>query len=493
MIVHAKSYFGRAGTCWCCLLAFTVQWGISPVGAGEAASSAKPPDIVVIMIDTLRADRLGCYGNPLDTSPTIDAIAARGVLFADAVAPAPWTCPSVASVFTALYPARHGVMDHEGRYAREDDHAVTDVLDMQHVTLAEGLSGAGYQTAAFVANRWLQDKFGYAQGFEHYDLVTARQTYPSGQKVNEQVAAWLPNRDPARPVFLYVHYMDAHGPYNAPAEYRSRFVTPLSADDQRGKLTELPENVRGFDARRLIDADRSLLKYREYWLARYDAGVRYCDDHVSALAKLLTDAAIWEDATVVIVADHGEEFGEHQGNGHGFSLHAHQLQAALVFRAPWIKEPRRIDATVSLVDLATTLWDLAEIDVPVATDGRSLLPILQGSEPPTSAVAFGQAVKRRPEIVSAQIDGRKLIFDLNANSSAYYDLRADALEQAPADGPADEVSMQLRANLMAWVSRTRALSPPKTPPPRVEIDPETERLLKSLGYLQDPDDEVEGD
>lgn len=460
--------------------------------AGDIVADITPrrPDIVVIMIDTLRADQLGCYGNTLGTSPTIDAIAAEGVRFSDAVATAPWTCPSVASVFTSLYPARHGVIDHEGRYTDDDDELVTDVLAENLETLAEGLRDAGYQTAAFVGNRWLQPVFGFSQGFETYDLVTVRKFYPPGRKINEEIAAWLPKRDANRPLFLYVHYMDVHGPYNAPAEYRRTFVEPLVDRLKRGELTPLPDHVRGLDPRRLIDVERSLFRYREYWIARYDAGVRYVDDHVASLRDTLTQTGIWKDATVVILADHGEELADHGGGGHGFSLHGHQLQIPLTFRAPWITTPGRIDATVSLVDVAPTLWDLAGADAPVGLDGRSLLPLIKGTELPRSEVAFAQAVKRMPNIVSAQIDGRKLIFDTTAGQWQYYDRRTDPTEHQPLATAPDDVAAQLRPALTKWVTQSQAAVQPAVP--HAAIDPETARLLKSIGYLQDAED-VEAD
>lgn len=467
--------------------AITLAVACAPAFAEDAP--ARKPDIIVIMIDTLRADRLGCYGNPLETSPTLDAIAEEGVLFTDAVAPAPWTCPSIASVFTSLYPSRHRVFDHEGRYARSDNHAVTDVLGNEHVTLAEGLRTAGYETAAFIANRWLQPEFGFAQGFDTYDMLTARSAYPPGKKVNKNVAAWLAGRDTTKPLFLYVHYMDVHGPYNSPAQYRAQFVEPLAERLEQNALRKLPDTFRGFSERRVDDLDMNLRRYVDYWVARYDAGIRYCDDHVAELKQMLTDAGIWNDATVVVVADHGEELVDHGGSGHGYNIYGHQLQVPLVFRGPWVSGPRRISATVSLVDLAATLWELAATIVPVVLDGRSLVPILSGAEPARSTVAFGQAVKKRPDLVSAQMDGRKLILNLTNNVPQYYDLRTDANEQAPSDEPPDNVAAQLRVAITRWVGQSaQAAQAAEPPPPRVEIDPETERILKSLGYLQDADE-----
>lgn len=452
--------------------------------AGQTSGAAGRPDIIFIMIDTLRADHLGCYGYPRQTSPAIDEIAAESLVFTDAVAPAPWTMPSMASIFTSLYPGTHRVADHKGQFRKPGDRTVTDVLADSFTTLAEGLTRAGYQTVAFVANPWLHKTFGYGQGFQLYAVRPVWQT--PGLLLNAGALQWLEQRDTSKPFFLYLHYIEVHAPYNGPAEFRQAFAEPLDEMARRGALTPLPPqlwNFKGFGKQRLRDVDPLLARYVEYWVARYDAGIRDCDGHIGGLYRGLKQLGVWEKSFVVITSDHGEELVEHGGSGHGENLHAHQLQVPLIIHTPWHSAPARIKASVSLLDIAPTLWDLAGAEIPEQAQGRSLLPMIRDPAARKPSIAFAEGVKRQPSLVSAQYGGRKLVTDIEGGKPRYYDLRTDPLERRPANAPTDEVAASLRAALDVWLQRTRSQAAPAAP--QTTIDPETERQLRSLGYLGD--------
>ena len=201
------------------------------------------------------------------------------------------------------------------------------------------------------------------------------------------------------------------------------------------------------------------------------------------LYRALKELGVWQKSFVVIASDHGEELVEHGGSGHGLNLRAHQLQVPLIIHTPWDIEPAKVDASVSLVDIAPTLWDVAGAKIPEQAQGRSLLPMIRDPAARKASVAFAEGVKRLPSRVSAQYLGRKLVTDMEGGQPRYYDLRSDPAEQRPSAVPTDDVSANLEVALNVWLRRTRAQALPKAP--QTTIDPETERQLKSLGYLSD--------
>ena len=210
-----------------------------PPRIGLLPEGVEKPDLILIVIDALRADRLGVYGHPGGLSPTIDAIAAEGVTFDYCVSTAPWTAPSMASLFISYYPGVHKttkyrVVSKDGEKFRK---ASQSVLSDEFHTLAEILSLNGYQTAGFCANTMLRKRQGFAQGFEYFNTRFAANTV-RGEVVNRAAFQWLEKeRDPNRPLFLYLHYMDVHGPYNAAPRFMEPLVEPLEAKPNKQALT----------------------------------------------------------------------------------------------------------------------------------------------------------------------------------------------------------------------------------------------------------------
>ena len=172
----------------------------------------EPPNLILVVADTLRADYLGFYGFDGDVSPILDRLAAESVVFENCFSQAPWTKPSAASLLTSLYPGTHGLTDHEGGYGSEEPR--TSVLPDSAVTLAEILGERGYRTGAFVANSFLARDYGFAQGFDVYDDYAAPAETPADE-ILVHAGRWLEHSDQDRPFFLYVHLMDVHWPYDA--------------------------------------------------------------------------------------------------------------------------------------------------------------------------------------------------------------------------------------------------------------------------------------
>ncbi|HYD47752.1 MAG TPA: sulfatase, partial [Terriglobales bacterium] len=300
---------------------------IALAGCRSEVPSGKRPAVVIAMIDTLRADYVGAYGFAGPISPAIDRIAAEGVVFESCSAPAPWTKPSIASLFSGLEPEVHQVLTEQGKYRErgkagesERFNVLADDID----TLAEAFQSAGYRTAAFVANPWIRPELGFAQGFdEFHGDENAAQAEPGtkfpGGVVLDQLRDFLVRRPQEKPVLLYLHFMEVHGPYDAPEEdYRAI----VSSDSLGPPQPLLPVRFKLMPPylRTASWVDEAEAKDVRTWRARYAAGVRVVDRHIATLRQQLEQAGIWDDAIVVVTSDHGEQLYDHQGWDHGYSL-----------------------------------------------------------------------------------------------------------------------------------------------------------------------------
>ncbi len=321
------------------------------------------PNVILITIDTLRADHLGCYGYERPTSPFIDSLADEGTRFADASAPAAWTKPSTGTILTGLYPSRHGALYHGSSLQVPEGER----------TLAEAFSERGYATAGFVSNPNVKKIFAFDRGFEEFfdspvedtiTLAAIRESMFGGivmmlsrhqfnwkyendiQSVNQHVLAWLESNQ-NQPFFLYVHYIDPHIPYTPPVEYEREF----SRDYEGFPLFN--------ERKRLVGMDR------------YDGEIRYTDDGIRTLAEKLDELGIRGKTNIVITSDHGEEFFEHEVLGHGFSLYQPVIHVPLIANGPSVVPGRVVEAPVQIVDLAATVLDLVDGDVPKFGDGSS--------------------------------------------------------------------------------------------------------------------------
>lgn len=354
------------------------------------------PDIVLISIDSLRADHVQCYGYPKATSPTIDRIAAEGLRFANAISASSWTLPSYTSLFSGLYCATHGVIDQNLR------------LSDRVVTLPEVLKNAGYRTAGFYGAPYLYPAFGFGRGFDLYascrtrrdrsDLNDGEKRRPeveglrpasevSGPRTVEMVTEWLDDVDD-RPFFLFIQLFDVHYDYNPPHEYARAFgAGPAGMLDSSHAMRNSAIN-RDMPKREL-----------EHLIALYDGEIRFTDENISKILGELDRRGRLDSSVVVITADHGEEFFEHGNKGHGASLYDEVLRVPLVFR--WrgqIPSGRVVGDQVRLIDVMPTLASLAGAPLPADVQGRDLNPLLRGEsmepEPALCEVAISRGGPR---------------------------------------------------------------------------------------------------
>ncbi len=314
------------------------------------------PNVLLVCIDTLRADALGSYGADLDASPSLDRIARRGVVFEAAYSTASWTKPSVPSLLTGLLPFDHGVL--------QAGHSGSDVLDDSIVTLAELLQGAGYATGAFVENAHLIDRYsGLAQGFDTYVEEAG-----TALGVTDRFFSWLES-GVRKPFFAYVHVLDTHLPYTPNA---GAFDDP--ADTAR--FAEWGMDGSGWKlVRRALEDGTAKLSAKDTARLRrwYQAEVRWTDAVLGRTFELLEARGLLENTVLIVTSDHGEGFLEHGSIDHGYGPYAELVHVPLLVAGPVVGTGgRREQAHVSLIDVVPTIAEAAGIAPPEGLPGRSL-------------------------------------------------------------------------------------------------------------------------
>jgi arylsulfatase A-like enzyme len=322
----------------------------------------KGPNVLLVVVDTLRADRLGAYGNDRGLTPFLDQLAKKGVVFRNAYAASSWTVPSVASIFTSRFPSQHRVTTFDSK------------LPAREVTLAEKLQDAGYDTGGFSANIRLDRTLGYGQGFRRWvpdgGWTHVKEIKVRGDRLRSDALAWLRPRaektPSSPPRFLYLQYLEPHGPYDPPEPYRSRFGHGAPGVDV-AKANHLALTIAFKDLRAdEVDVLESL----------YDGEVASVDAQLRALFAALEERGFLDDAVVVVTADHGEEFKEHGFMTHGHDLYNETVRVPLIVLAPGVEGGRVIEDNVSLVDVAPTILDLVGLPKQPTFEGRSLVPLM---------------------------------------------------------------------------------------------------------------------
>jgi arylsulfatase A-like enzyme len=343
------------------------------LGCAQGAPPDPRPNVLLITIDTLRADRLGSYGYELDTSPHIDALAAQGVLFERAIAAAATTAPTHASIMSAKYVREHsiGPINHRTRLA-----------DATH-TLAETFRAAGWATGAVVGNMTLARRTGLDQGFQHYDdeMPSQDAIRPSiyektARETTARAQEWLRAQGP-EPFFLWVHYQDPHGPYAPPESHRGRFRIPPRAGERPLPVLRVDSGEGGIPAYQALE-DLSLPSQYE---ASYADEIFFADEGIGALLQAVDGHPSRRRAVVLLTADHGESLGEaRRFFVHGFSTTPQLAHVPMLLRAPGIEPERRADP-VHHVDVMPTLLELAGIEAPDGLSGLALGPFLRDGAP----------------------------------------------------------------------------------------------------------------
>lgn len=436
----------------------------------------RDPNVLIVVIDALRPDHLGCYGYARETSPTLDALARRGVLFADATSPSSYTRAAVPAIFASVHPAAHGVFS-QGRQV--------EMLSDEYVTLAEALKARGYRTAAFMPNPSLHRSFNFVQGFDLYDddfpigEGPAHEVYETARKIQDRALRWLRN-DRKKPFFAYLHYRDAHGPYVPPPPYDRMFPTtgegrPLTPAEIRSQ----PLDVRR--PRRFRDLDS--------YIGQYDGEIRYTDDRLAEFLATLKTEGFLDDTVLFVTADHGEAFLEHGTWTHGTDVHEEQTRVPLLLVLPEAKHAgRRVEAPVQTIDIYPTILALLGAEIPAALQGKSLLDAIEGGGDSRRPVFSEARVPRnkRPagwgQMVAVRADGWKLIYNRTKRRAELYHLAEDPAEKTDLIAREPEKARELVRLLRAFDQDNARRSHWRQGQEGLPDDVVEE--LRSLGYVQ---------
>ena len=426
-----------------------------------AGPEPRPRSVLLIVVDTLRADHLGLYGYTRPTSPALDARAVRGVVFERAFASSSWTLPSFGSLYTGRNPAAHGA----GTRLDPGPKPNFAPLPADLPVLAETLRSAGFATAALVENPFLHPAFGVARGFGTYRyLFRGFKVPPRADRMVEAALRWLSARD-QRPFLLLLHLMAPHAPYDPPPDVRGRFTAGYTG------VLRLP--FAGFGPRipqSVIEspADRDFIE------GAYDEELLGVDRALAPLFDALERKAFGERLLVIFTSDHGEELFDHGSLEHGHTLHEELLRIPLVVWAPGVR-PARVDAPVSHVDLLPTILDALGVSPPAGLAGVSLWPLLGGGAPPPERVLVSEKMLYGPERRAWLRWPWKAIVTEGAAPVLYQ------LDRDP--GEAVDVAAEHAAELAALRAVGEAAAAAQSVAPHAAaIDAATRAQLESLGY-----------
>jgi len=425
---------------------------------------ANVDNLVLVTIDTLRADHVGSIGYKRPTTPNIDRLALESALFTQAIAQSSWTRASMASVMTGLYPTTVGLTCHNFRVPEKH----CDLLPQAAVTLAEVLQRSGFRTASIVANINVDAAFGFDQGFDELTVVSSglaaddpdwrvhNDWYDrTTRKVTDHALEWVAARGGEdRPFFLNLHYLDPHHPYDPPEPHREAFDVADYDGDPRSREAQ----------------------------ALYDGEIRHVDQQFQRLLDLLEREGLASRTMVVVISDHGEEFHDHGSLLHGFTMYDEQVRVPLIVRVPGLTDSGDVvGQQVRLIDLMPTVLELLGAPIDTAVQGSSFVPLLHGESMPERPALSEWGY--RP-YVSWRAPPWKLIYDIDADSSVLYNLDDDPreLRDVAKEQP------KLVATMMREMTRTlsEAIEAGKSlTSERGEVELTAEQIdqLSALGYV----------
>jgi arylsulfatase A-like enzyme len=478
------------------------------------------PNIILVSIDTLRADHMGSYGYWRASSPHLDALAKENILFEDTYAPSSLTAPSHVSLFTSLYPLSHRILGNSDTYSYSRDI----------VALAEVLKSHGYKTAGFSGGGQVSEIQGFSRGFDHWSEM--RNIVPHLPHVKE----WL-SKNTEEKFFLFFHFYDVHGPYpvrknfaelyrnigyidelndrvdriwaeknSQPISYEQlsiqnkidlgilKKIGSLSTKNAKQNFPQLAkdEDILLMEWQKTPDFERQ----RQLMIDSYDAGIKYTDFHLDRFFSFLKSLDLWESTLLIVTSDHGEEFMEHQIFGHGKSLYETLLHVPLIMKMPisFGGMTRRVSGLTELIDIMPTVLDMLDIPLGGQMQGESLLPHVLGKKKDGKKMVFASLDEKDTEVKrSIRTERwRYMIFDKDfSDRDKFFDVQSDPLEHTNLFGEKIEGMQTLKSELLKHMRECTALYNAKYSQNRKSIDDYPEELrekrlevLRSLGYIR---------
>lgn len=459
--------------------------------------ASRPPNVLLISVDSLRMDHVSAYGyrSPLSpaerTTPAVERLAAEGALFTNAMTSTSWTLPSHMALMTGMSDTLHGVVDN----ARTLDPAIT--------TLAERLKARGYTTGGFFTGPNLHPAFGFDHGFDAYQNATGEELPDelfgrsdedtnallkvhnrshhgiTSPQVTQAGSRWLAEAAAGEePFFLFMHYWDPHYNYEAPEDYVERFDPDYTGDSNPGNF------IYGHE----VQTPRDM----QHVLAAYDAEIRFTDDHITHLLDQLDELGIADETLVVFTADHGDEFYEHGKKGHQRNFFSESIRIPLAMRLPGaIPEGVVVEPLVRIQDIAPTILELTDTALFGYEDGVSLVDLMHGQGESPGPQALELYLPRRDVHLSGlRRTDMLVVWDHITESGEYYDLRVDALEQRPVAftdlATSDKLPIRLLREQLVELEERRANVPRTQGHGDLDLDtmdPKLRADLEANGYL----------
>lgn len=415
----------------------------------EPASAARGKDVILVMIDTLRADHLSTYGYEKPTSPELTEFAQGATRYQRAYAQAPWTAPSVASLLTSRYPREVGV--------RQLPRALTS----ETRTLAHVLSERGYWTEAIFSNRFICSRYGHHLGFDHYDeRYLSKHGMVSSHLITDLALERVREADPDRPLFLYVHYFDPHYDYVLQPGFE------LGAGDYGTGVGQRSMSFFGLRTQPAV-TEWDMVRAR----ALYDSEIAFTDHHVGRLLTGLRALGRFDDAVVIVVADHGEEFLDHGDIGHSLTLYEEVVRVPLLIKAPGQRAAKVVDDPVALLDVAPTALDLAGLSPEARFRGASLREGSHGFPIFTSTFHYSDEI-------SVILGQHKAIVDYDKHTFMLFDLQTDPFEQRSLVAERPELAASLLQQVEDWNEGPFEFDRAQ----RVNLSEEEKAVMRALGY-----------
>jgi arylsulfatase A-like enzyme len=443
--------------------------GVSETELPATFDPVNRSNVVLIVVDTLRKDRLGCYGHSRSTSPNIDALARRGVRYERAFAHAPWTTPSIGALLTSQYPSVLQIVEEPNK------------LKQRFVLLSEVLQEAGYQTGAAISHSFLDTTYQFNQGFDMFDQSNIMELHPDEEQVSSpgvaSAAVKFIEENASRPFFLFAHFFDPHYHYLRHAQFDFAKEVGYS-----GSLDPMTSYEKMAPLLRSGHTQEEL----EFLRALYDGEIAFTDQYVGEILNKLEELEIDDRTMIIFTADHGEEFMERGYFGHAMQLFNEAVNVPLIVKYPADSEGAALQGTVSqlnvgLVDLYPTVLDTLGVSIDHPIMGRNVLDDDYAERNDESLIFIENSrFMTRRAVVQGDL---KLVYDLQADRYSLFDFAADPLEKTDLIDVRTEDAAPLRAALVEWMEQMIEFELLDGGPEAVELSPQQIKILKGIGYL----------
>ena len=409
-------------------------------------SDVEKPNVILLTLDTLRADHLACYGYPDVRTPNLDSLARRGVLFEQAATNSPLTLPAHCSILTGMYPTYHGVRIN-GNTA----------LNEEQMTIAEVLSAQGYQCGAFIGAFVLDGRWGLKQGFQHYDDQFDLKKYKHidlgavqrpGNEVIDAALDWL-DEQKSTPFFAWIHLYDPHTPYEPPEPYLSEYG---------------PRGLAGL----------------------YDGEIAFMDEQIGRCLSWLEDNGLDESTILILVGDHGEGLGSHGEGTHGYFIYDYAIHVPLIIVTPFeVLGGVRVSSQVRVVDIFPTLMEIAAVTLPAETHGRSLLPLMFRPQKEEDRFAYAESMSPNLQFGWSSLHSLRTTQYkyIDTPKAELFDLTRDPGEQTNLLRQYPDIAREMKDTLDRLMEETSRGAPT---PQAANLDKETIEKLSALGYIGAP-------